>query len=146
MKPIRTVKPDYSIAILGAQEGIHPPYATTYKRAHRVPTYTHDEALRPFFGKAYDILVEHAGARPDPKAGPSQYTTGGTPREDFILAFTQREYPATEYRFQGALGFGGKFWRNEGRYYVTCFREDETVAIREAIKRTNAALAALGDP
>lgn len=32
----------------------------------------------------------------------------------------------TEYRFCGLLGFGGKFWRANGRWYVNCYSEHET--------------------
>lgn len=32
-----------------------------------------------------------------------------------------------EFRFQGCLGFGGKFWRNRlGAWYVNCHLEDLT--------------------
>lgn len=48
-----------------------------------------------------------------------------------------------EYRFQGALGFGGKFRNNGNREntpYVDCYREDETPARLAMIKRANARL------
>lgn len=48
--------------------------------------------------KVYDILVECAGARPNE-----------TERGDFVYAQNSRYIG--EYRFMGALGFGGKFWR-----------------------------------
>ena len=48
-----------------------------------------------------------------------------------------------EYRFIGALGFGGKF-RNNGNNnntpYVDCYREHETPARLEMIDRANARL------
>lgn len=51
-----------------------------------------------------------------------------------------------EYRFMGALGFGGKF-RNNGNNnntpYVDCYREDETSARTDMIERANKRLAAL---
>ncbi len=51
-----------------------------------------------------------------------------------------------EYRFCGALGFGGKF-RNNGNQnntpHVDCYREDETPARLEMIEAANAELAAL---
>lgn len=51
-----------------------------------------------------------------------------------------------EYRFQGKLGFGGKF-RNNGNFnntpYVDCYGEDETAERREMINRANARIAAL---
>jgi hypothetical protein len=46
-----------------------------------------------------------------------------------------------EYRFMGALGFGGKFWQQS--MTVTCYPEDETPERRAIIERANAALADL---
>lgn len=94
--------------------------------------YTYDETTRPFFERAYAILVEHAGA-PD---GPHD-------RESFVINFTRREYPTTEYRCCGAFGFGGKFWRNDGRFYVTCYPEDRSARINRSIDHVNELLAAL---
>jgi hypothetical protein len=34
--------------------------------------------------------------------------------------------PAYEWRFQGCLGFGGKFYNEEDGFRVTCYPEDET--------------------
>jgi hypothetical protein len=50
-----------------------------------------------------------------------------------------------EYRFQGDLGFGGKFWRNDGRWYVSAYPEDVKARPERAgiIEATNAALAEL---
>lgn len=85
----------------------------------------------------YDVLVGICGAsdaktRTDPYVGP---------RADF--EYHQTAGATDEYRFQGALGFGGKFWNCNGRWYVTCYREDETAQRRAMIEATNAALAAL---
>jgi hypothetical protein len=55
---------------------------------------------------------------------------------DFVLSQTSPHFP-TEYRFQGHLGFGGKFWRNDERWYVTCYPEDETPKRLEMIEKTN---------
>lgn len=74
----------------------------------------------------YDQLVEHAGA---PEPG----------RADFVAFVGSRT--TCEYRFQGSLGFGGKFWNADSRYYVTCYREDETPERAERIRRVNALLA-----
>ena len=45
-----------------------------------------------------------------------------------------------EYRFMGALGFGGKF-RNNGNHdntpYVDCYSEDETAERKKMIGRAN---------
>lgn len=77
----------------------------------------------------YDVLVREAGAfgHPDDKAS-------------FVYAHTAmrltRHY---EYRFMGALGFGGKY-RSETNT-VDCYPEDLTPERAEIITRTNAALA-----
>ena len=59
----------------------------------------------------------------------------------FVDAQTRDFCP--EYRFGGALGFGGKFWRNGGRLYVTCYQEDETASKKKLIAKTNEALTRL---
>jgi len=59
----------------------------------------------------YDILVSEGGARK-------------SERNDFIYHHCTNEYGCVEWRFQGKLGFGGKYrstW-NEVTYYL----EDET--------------------
>jgi len=80
--------------------------------------------------KIWDILVEHTGLRDD------QWD-----RASFIYHAEGGEW--TEYRFQGNLGFGGKVWNNADRWYVTCYREDESPERQEAIEGANAALARL---
>lgn len=75
---------------------------------------------KAIFSRAFDILVEHAGVR--------DYRDWQ--RETFVRDFA--EDTTTEWRFQGLLGFGGKFWRNDGRYYISCYPEDRT-AERDAI-------------
>ena len=73
--------------------------------------------------KAFDILVEHAGATED-------Y------RNDFV-----RHWGIIEFRFYGNLGNGGKFWingspwTNNGKPYINCYPEDMTTE-REAIIQT----------
>lgn len=77
----------------------------------------------------YDLLIEHAGASPDG-------------RDDFI--FLQTDQHVDEYRFGGALGFGGKFWNHRGRWYVTAYPEAVKVRpeLRGVIEAANAALKA----
>lgn len=49
-----------------------------------------------------------------------------------------------EFRlYTGQLGFGGKFWNNGGRWYVTCYRESETPDILGRIARANERLVRL---
>jgi len=74
----------------------------------------------------YDLLVQHAGASEEG-------------RESFVSAETSQH--CTEYRFGGSLGFGGKFWRNAGAWYVTAYPEtiEARPEIRQAIDATNRA-------
>ncbi len=78
---------------------------------------------------AWDILVKYAGAYEDPKHDARE-------RARFLGSCLDASYPphcAFEYRFGGKLGFGGKFWRQDGSLFVTCYYEDETPG-RVAIK------------
>jgi len=86
------------------------------------------------FGKAWDILVEHAGASADPDN-----------KANFVLNYTTKgqTYNVTEWRFGGLLGFGGKFWRNDNRYYVSCYPEDKDKKKERVIARVNALLSIL---
>lgn len=86
---------------------------------------THDQA-----DAIYTALVAHAGASEDD-------------RRFFVEAQTDDYH--YEYRFIGGLGFGGKFWRNDGRWYVSAYPEDVRVrpSRQQAINNTNAALSAL---
>lgn len=83
----------------------------------------------------YDVPVAHAGATEDW-------------RENFVAVQTRDDEVCTEYRFQGALGFGGKFWRNPSPFsqgwYVNAYPEHETRPhVRAVIDVTNAALAVI---
>lgn len=70
----------------------------------------------------YTILVEEAGAL---ERGRSDFT------------HYQTHNHCDEWRFCGLLGFGGKFWRAQDRWYVTCYLEDETVERKAIVERTN---------
>lgn len=74
----------------------------------------------------YDILVEECGAHPNS-------------RNEFVTTVNG----TAEYRFIGNLGFGGKFWNANKRFYVNCHREDETPNALAAIEKTNQRLAEL---
>lgn len=76
----------------------------------------------------YDILRDECRA-------------GGRGRESFVIYQTLSFCP--EYRFMGALGFGGKFYRCNGRWYVCCYSEDVTPALSQMMEKANARLAAL---
>lgn len=88
----------------------------------KLPTLPFDVA-----NQIYDILVKFAGAL-------ERW------REDFVH---RQEHGCCEYRFQGSLGFGGKFWNVGDRWDVTCYREDENPERRQAIQLCNAELAKL---
>ncbi len=75
------------------------------------------------YSMVYHVLVK-AGARPDDEAS-------------FMRAM---ESGCNEYRFQGLLGFGGKYWRGN---YVNCYPEDETPELRRIIDGVNQELEAL---
>ena len=71
----------------------------------------------------YNILIEECGAQQDG-------------REAFVQRQTDDHYPF-EYRFCGALGFGGKFRRSSSRWYVTCYSEDKTPERAAMIETAN---------
>lgn len=90
--------------------------------------------------KAFCILVEECGYRLYPHDG-----------ESFLRSVVAEDDPdwhevCNEYRFCGALGFGGKF-RNNGNNnntpYVDCYQEDETPERRAMIERANKRLTEL---
>jgi hypothetical protein len=70
-------------------------------------------------------------------------------RESFI--YLQSTDDLNEWRFQGLLGFGGKFW-NEWSYFeekpkwrVSCYTEDENPKRLALIEKTNKKLQELVD-
>lgn len=65
-----------------------------------------------------------------------------TGEEDFIFWFEDTCDMNREFRFGGKLGFGGKFYRSGTRWYISCYREDETPEREAIIERTNARLEA----
>ena len=76
----------------------------------------------------YDVLVQHAGARSED-------------REIFVILETGSW--CREYRFQGKLGFGGKFYVDPDTWRVGCYREDLTADRQQILDVTNAALSGL---
>ena len=83
--------------------------------------------------KIYDILVKVCGASENM-------------RDNFIY-HTQQEgtWGSSEYRFQGKLGFGGKFWIRREGWDVNCYSEDETPERLAIIKSANEKLRLLRD-
>ncbi len=82
----------------------------------------------------WQVLIDHAGASREPFDA-----------ENFI--HHQSTSVVDEWRFMGALGAGGKFRRAPScdgeRWYVDCYREDETPERLAVIAKTNEALAEL---
>ncbi|MFA5152820.1 MAG: hypothetical protein WC554_09695 [Clostridia bacterium] len=85
--------------------------------------------------KVYDVL-EEIGA-------------SSVMRDAFIHTQTTEE--CREWRFMGALGFGGKFWNeysyinNKYEWRVSCYLEDENPKREKIIKETNKKLKELAD-
>ncbi len=76
--------------------------------------------------KIYDILVETCGAQPNK-------------RSEFVAIVNR----TNEYRFQGSLGFGGKFWNSGNRWTVSCYTEDETPEAKQMIQQADEQLKTL---
>ena len=76
--------------------------------------------------KIYDLLIR-VGASPNQRAS-------------FIHC---QPVGCREYRFQGIFGFGGKFWDNNDRWYVTYYSEDRTEELDKRMKEVNIKLAEL---
>jgi hypothetical protein len=95
----------------------------------RLPRENRDMSEAEAHG-VWRILVECCGCRDDEMD-----------RTTFIICQAKRL--ETEWRFQGLLGFGGKFWRNMGRWYVSCYPEDKTPEREVMIEKANERLRAL---
>ena len=87
---------------------------------------------------ARQILVEECGLRPD---------DGRCSFVALVSAnITRWSHACHEFRFMGALGFGGKFRNNGNRNdtpYVDCYPEHETAERLAMIERANVRLAEL---
>ena len=77
--------------------------------------------------KIYDLLIEIGGANPR-----------DSDRADFIHTHCESDYDCSEYRFQGHLGFGGKYWSGSNR--VSFYSEDVTADRIEIKEKLNKAL------
>jgi hypothetical protein len=87
-----------------------------------------EERKKEYFGRVYDILVLHAGAREKDKHDFVYHHAEGKP-------YGGSNYGCSEYRFQGHLGFGGKY--RSGSNMIDCYREDENEKILNIIDITN---------
>ena len=91
-----------------------------------------DQLPREFYEACYDLLVAEGHCR-----------TESFMRGAFITFFTESDRDPKEFRFQGHLGFGGKFWRSHRGHDVTCYPEDLTKERDMMIKRLNAKISEL---
>lgn len=85
-----------------------------------------EPAAEPFFFRVYDALVRLCEAN-DHQSDRMQW-------DNFWMS------DGNEYRFIGALGFGGKFFRSRSSWWVSCYPEDETPMRKLRIGETNRAL------
>jgi len=79
--------------------------------------------MSTFWLEVWRILVEECGADEDD------------------LYFVDGAGNFREWRFQGALGFGGKIWHMNGDLYVNCYPEDRNAERDMMVERANARLA-----
>jgi hypothetical protein len=84
-----------------------------------------------YYNKVYDLLVKVGGAPEDM-------------RDYFTFIHVDERHSVEEYRFQGKLGFGGKYWK--WRNSVTCYSEDETPERVKIMNELNERLAKLEKP
>lgn len=81
-------------------------------------------------GEIWDVLVLHCQAS---RLGKAEF-------ESHVLEHALDRH-VLEFRFQGALGFGGKVWLNTGEFpYVTCYPEDLTDEREGMIRAANEVL------
>ena len=78
---------------------------------------------RDFYAKCWDILVKPVGAQ-DRDWDKAVFVNS-------LMRGTQ------EYRFGGSLGFGGKFYKDTWRVYVSCYPEDRTPERDQVVKEVN---------
>ena len=74
--------------------------------------------------RIFDVLVNRCGAQEHH-------------REPFVRYLADPTRSSWEYRFQGALGFGGKCYIDDWGVTVRCYPEDETPERRAMINAAN---------
>jgi hypothetical protein len=93
-------------------------------------TYRRDRSLtREQASAIYDVLVQRCKA-----------DNRDREKENFIYSHAEREFTPHEWRFGGVLGFGGKFWNTESRWYVSAYNENIDAETRLIIAETNEVL------
>ena len=85
--------------------------------------------------RIWQILVEECGA-------PKGKNVWGD-EESFVRYLSREVWGGHEYRFMGALGFGGKFYNDGWVWRVGCYGGDRTPKRDAMIAAANARLAAL---
>jgi hypothetical protein len=77
----------------------------------------------------WTILVEEAGSREDERSAFVYHQGKG----------------CSEFRIGGPLGYGGKFWHNNGRWYINTYPEtlEREPALSATIERVNKRLESL---
>lgn len=102
----------------------------------------HRNISEPEARSVLKVLVEECGYRVlDPRDGDAFVRSIQWPQEPSRV---MESHVCREYRFCGALGFGGKFrnnGNNENVPYVDCYGEDMTPARKEMIAAANKRLA-----
>jgi hypothetical protein len=97
--------------------------------------YLSHEPIEPWMAvQIWQVLIEECGNRNDGR------------RLDLysFCAYLEKDTGfGHEYRFMGALGFGGKFYNDHFSWRVGTYREDATPAKNEMIRRANVRLAEL---
>lgn len=89
---------------------------------------------KEFYRKIYDLLADNGQVKFDPDWYYAE-------KEHFASYFI--EEGGREWRFQGDLGFGGKFRADGNRHYVYCYPEDETPKRKKLILNLNEAISKL---
>lgn len=84
---------------------------------------------REFYEACYDLLVAEGHLRFDAHA--KAYFV------DYFMGPEAAVPNPKEYRFQGHLGYGGKFWKTARGHDVTCYLEDRSQKRGEMIKTLN---------
>lgn len=80
-----------------------------------------------WFSAVFGVLITYAGADAEM-------------HHNFVMMHTE-DSPCDEYRFQGLLGFGGKYRRKTNT--VDCYPEDLNLERKKLIDQTNTQLKAL---
>lgn len=87
---------------------------------------TNTDQPAEFTNRVFDILADECGARE-------------SLRDEFRHSWPE----CVEFRFQGALGFGGKVFYSRRKVWVSCYSEDSTPEREAMIRRANERLAEL---